>query len=313
MWKMTNISALDVFHEKDERENREVLESYRGEDAGDLERSELNELVENWRYVNDPGRRNWKINEKSWKTWRGNQKMVMDEDKVQNGVMDEKFVKNFVMGAKIDPKVVMDLSVFKIGGWNILQSSNRKLSEEFINENEPRLSIRIPSRDSCFMIQYLEQPFVCDNLNVKESKPICEDLHEMMQCYRQQHSAASNDLHEHLRRHSLRKDSLKIEYSRMRSESSECTWNAKTILIHLDSYLEECAQEVWERDRMSPDLHTTWWSVKIRKVMEIILMLFREQFEEDDQMNTVRKPVILIPDTLREWELTLRERGGFWE
>ena len=163
-----HISALDVFHEKDERENREVLEWYRGEDAGDLERSELNELVENWRYVSDPGRRNWKINEKSWKTWRGNQKMVMDEDKVQNGVMDEKFVKNFVMGAKIDPKVVMDLSVFKIGGWNILQSSNRKLSEEFINENEPRLSIRIPSRDSCFMIQYLEQPFVCDNLNVKD-------------------------------------------------------------------------------------------------------------------------------------------------
>ena len=65
------------------------------------------------------------------------------------------------MGAKIDPKVVMDLSVFKIGGWNILQSSNQKLSEECTNKYEPRLSIRIPSRDSFFMIQYLEQPFVC--------------------------------------------------------------------------------------------------------------------------------------------------------
>ena len=84
---------------------------------------------------------------------------VMDEELVQNGVMDEKLVKNFVMGAKIDPKVVMDLSVFKIGGRNILQPSNRKLSEECINENEPRLSIRIPSRDSFFMIQYLEQLF----------------------------------------------------------------------------------------------------------------------------------------------------------
>ena len=30
----------------------------------------------------------------------------------------------------------------------------------------------------------------------------------------------------------------------MRSESSACTWNAKAILIHLESYLEECAQEV---------------------------------------------------------------------
>ena len=105
----------------------------------------------------------------------------------------------------------MDLSVSKIGGWNILQSSNRKLSEEGINENEPRLSIRIPSRDSFFMIHYLEQPFVCDNQNVKESKPISEDLHEMMQCCGQQHFAASNDLHEHLGRHSLWKDSMKME------------------------------------------------------------------------------------------------------
>ena len=30
-------------------------------------------------------------------------------------------------------------------------------------------------------------------------------------------------------------------------------------------------------------------------------------------MNTVGKPVILIPETLREWEQTLEVRGGFWE
>ena len=112
-------------------------------------------------------------------------------------------MKNFVMSAKIDPKVVIDLSVFKSGGWNILQSSNRKLSEQCI-----------PCRDSFFMIQYLEQLFVCDHLNVKESKPICEDLHEMMQCYGQQYFAASNDLHEHRRRHSLWKDSMKMEIHR---------------------------------------------------------------------------------------------------
>ena len=42
------ISALDPFYEMDGRKNRyigEVLERYRGEDAGDLKRSELNELV----------------------------------------------------------------------------------------------------------------------------------------------------------------------------------------------------------------------------------------------------------------------------
>ena len=42
----------------------------------------------------------------------------MSEKLVQNGVMSEKFVKNFVMNPEIDPKVVMDLSIFFIGGWN---------------------------------------------------------------------------------------------------------------------------------------------------------------------------------------------------
>ena len=37
----------------------------------------------------------------------------MNEELVQNSVMTGKFVKNFVMNAKIDPKVVMDLCIFK--------------------------------------------------------------------------------------------------------------------------------------------------------------------------------------------------------
>ena len=43
-------SALDAFYEMDGRKSRyngEVLEWYRGEDDGDLKRSELNDLVEN--------------------------------------------------------------------------------------------------------------------------------------------------------------------------------------------------------------------------------------------------------------------------
>ena len=41
------ISALDVFYEMDGRKGRyirEVLNWYRGEDSGDLKRSELNEV-----------------------------------------------------------------------------------------------------------------------------------------------------------------------------------------------------------------------------------------------------------------------------
>ena len=127
------------------------------------------------------------------------------------------FVKNFVMDAKIDPKVVMDLYVFKIGGWNILQPSNRKLSEEFINENEPWLSIRIPSRDSFLMIQYLERHFVSADPNVKELMPLREGLYEMMQCYKRQHFAASNDLYEDPRRHSSWKESTRMKFMNMPS------------------------------------------------------------------------------------------------
>ena len=100
-------------------------------------------------------------------------------------------------------------------------SSNRELSEELMNENEPRFSIRLPSRDSFFMIQCLERQLVCDGPNVKESKPLGEDLHVMMQYYGRQHFAASNDLHERPRRHSSWKDSMKMEYSKVRSESIE--------------------------------------------------------------------------------------------
>ena len=51
------------------------------------------------------------------------------------------------MDAKIDPKVVMDLYIFKMGGWNSLQPINQILLEELTDENEPWLLIGIPSRD----------------------------------------------------------------------------------------------------------------------------------------------------------------------
>ena len=61
------ISALDAFYEMDGRKSRyigEVLEWYRGEDAGDLKRSELNELVENLTCVNALEVKIWKGNQK---------------------------------------------------------------------------------------------------------------------------------------------------------------------------------------------------------------------------------------------------------
>ena len=133
------ISTLDAFCEMDgpmSRYIREVLEWYRGEDAEDLKRSELNQLVDNLTRLNALHEKIWKsykkvvMVEKSWKFGKNNQDSVMSEELVQNGVMNDKFVKNFVMNAKIDPKVVMDLSIFKIGGWNRFATQLSKISGE---------------------------------------------------------------------------------------------------------------------------------------------------------------------------------------
>ena len=159
-----------MFYLKDERENRcigEVLERYRGEDAGDLETIELEVLVENWSYLNAPAMKFCKSNPKilmdetSWKTWKSNQKIVTDEDLVQKVEMDEELVQKVVMDEELVRNVVMDGKLirrlcwicpcFKIRGWNFLQTSNRKMLEEVIEENDSQLlSIKIPS-GNCFL------------------------------------------------------------------------------------------------------------------------------------------------------------------
>ena len=143
--------------------------------------------------------------------------------------MKKNIVKNFVMDANIDPKVVMDLSIFEIGGWNILQPSIPKLLEESVEEDELQLLlVGILSRDSFFVRH-------C----VKELMPLREGLHEMMQCYRRQHYAASNDLHERPRGHSSWEEStrmklmnIEMECSKMRSAWSEYMWKTRVVLIH---------------------------------------------------------------------------------
>ena len=120
---------------------------------------------------------------------------VMNEELVQNGVMNETFVKNFVIDAKIDPKAVMDLSIFKIGGWNSLQPIDQHLLDEFIDKNEPWLLIGIPSRDPFFVTQYLDRHSVSSDQHMKKLMSLREGLHVMMQCYMRQHFADRYWLH----------------------------------------------------------------------------------------------------------------------
>ena len=78
----------------------EVLEWYRGEDAGDLKRSELNELVEKLTCLSALEGKFWKSSRKVVMDGKINHKIVMDEELVENSVMDEELVQNGVMDGK---------------------------------------------------------------------------------------------------------------------------------------------------------------------------------------------------------------------
>ena len=86
--------------------------------------------------------------------------------------MNEEFVINSVMNAQIDPKVVMDFFVVKIGGWNTLQPSSPKLLEEFTDENEPWLLMGIPNRDP-FFAAHLERHSVSSDRHMKNATAFC--------------------------------------------------------------------------------------------------------------------------------------------
>ena len=73
--------------------------------------------------------------------------------------------------------------------------------------------------------------------------------------------------------------------------------------IALESYFEECAQKTWESNLAKTKLLKTCNPI----LMETILKVLREQSEDGDQMNTAGELVILIPETLLEWESTLKE------
>ena len=171
------ISALNAFYEMDGRKSPyigEVMEWYRGEDASDLKRSELNELVENVTCLNALEEKIWKSDQKGVMDDKINQKIVMCEGLVQNEVMDGKFLKNFVMDAKFDPKVVIDLAIFEIGGWNSLQPKNQNLLEEKKRTN----------RDTVLGTTLCEFRSTHEEVDVTSSRSSCDDamLHATALC-----------------------------------------------------------------------------------------------------------------------------------
>ena len=181
-------------------------------------------------------------------------------------------VMNSVMNAKIDPKVVMELSILKIGGWNYLQPSYQNLLEEFLDENEPWLWDGIPSRDPFLVTQYLEQHSASSDQHMKKMMSIREGLHVMMQCYMRQHCADRFWLREHPVAHASWREPTMRKFTKesttyfvrglvcrwnvqkMQAQSSEDVRKKKRLLLKQlenqnslgESHIEERAKDVFQ-------------------------------------------------------------------
>ena len=131
---------------------------------------------------------------------------------------------------------------------------------------------------------------------MKKLMSLREDLHVMMQCHIRQHFADRYWLHEppgghaSWREPTMRKFTkestthfvkgplCKWNVQKMRSDSSEyvrkttgfCT-NSWRIKIALESYFEERAQEVWERNWMNPEMQTMLLNTYRPKLIATIL------------------------------------------
>ena len=92
---------------------------------------------------------------------------------------------------------------------------------------------------------------------------------------------------------------------KMRSESSEYVrkatgffTNSCIIKIALESYIEEHAQEICERNWMNPEIQTALLNTFHPKLTATILKALREQLKENDQLNAVDEiagPVAEVP------------------
>ena len=72
------------------------------------------------------------------KSWKSNENIVMDEELVKNSVMNEEFVKNSLMDARLDPKVVMDLSIFKIVDGTICSAATNIFLGELVDDRNSK-------------------------------------------------------------------------------------------------------------------------------------------------------------------------------
>ena len=79
----------------------------------------------------------------------------------------------------------------------------------------------------------------------------------------------------------------------------------------LESYFEEHAQEVRERNWMNPEMKTTLWNMYTPKLIATILKALREQLKESDQLHPVEEIAVPVPEIPLEYDQILIEGGKF--
>ena len=173
-------------------------------------------------------------------------------------------------------------------------------------DEKPWLLIGIPGRNPLLVTQYLERHSVSSDQHMKKLMSLREGFHVMMQCYVRQHFADRCWLHEHPGGHASWREPTMRKFTKesttyivkslvcrwnvqkMRSESSEYVrittsffTNSWRIKIASESYFEEHAQEVWERNLMNPEMQTTLLNTCPPKLIATILKALREQLKRE--------------------------------
>ena len=89
--------------------------------------------------------------------------------------------------------------------------------------------------------------------------------------------------------------------------------NSWRIKIALESYFEEHAQEVWERNWMNPEMQTTLLNTCPPKLIATILKAPREQLKESDQLIAVEEIPSPVPEIPLECDQILKGGGKIWD
>ena len=107
---------------------------------------------------------------------------------------------------------------------------------------------------------------------------------------------------------------------KMQSEWSESVWKTTGFFTHcwrikmaLESFSEEHAQEVWERNWMNLEMQTTLWNTYPPKLIATILQALREQLKENDQFNAVEEIACPVPEIPLKYDQILKGGGRFWD